>query len=89
MPNNGLSQQLVNLVTNPLTLQSGIAQDLSGDPFRILEQAEQQMLCPHIGVIEVSGLFHRVFDDLLRPESLWKLPQRDLFGAWLDDLFDF
>ena len=81
MPNNGSSQQLLDLVTNPLTLQSEIDQDLSGDPFWILEQAEQQMLCPHVGVIEVSGLFHRVLDDLLRPGSLWKLPQRDLFGA--------
>ena len=47
------------------------------------------MLGADVVVVQVAGLFHRVFDDLLRPGRLRQLAHRDHVGPALDELFDF
>ena len=47
------------------------------------------MLGADVVVVEVAGLFHRVFDDLLGPRRLRQLAHRDHVGSALDELLDF
>jgi len=47
------------------------------------------MFRAYVVVVQVSGLFNRVFDDFLGPWGLRKLPHRHHVGTTLDELFDF
>ena len=47
------------------------------------------MLGADVVVVEVAGLFHRVFDDFLGARRLRQLAHRDHVGPALDELLDF
>ena len=53
------------------------------------KQAEQDVLGADVVVVQVAGLFHRVFDDLLGPRRLRQLAHRDHVRPALDELLDF
>ncbi len=84
-----VAEQVENFFANFFELQAEVHQHLGGDAFPFAQQAEQDVLGADVVVVEVAGLFHRVFDDLLGPRRLRQLAHRDHFGSALDELFDF
>ncbi len=84
-----VSEQVQDFLADVFELHSQVHQHLGGDAFLFAEQAEQEMFGADVVVIEVAGLFHRVFDDFLGPRRLGQLAHRHHVGTRLDDLFDF
>ena len=86
---HAVPQQVQDFFADVFELEAQVHQDLGGDAFLLAEQAQQEVLGADVVVVEVAGLFHRIFDDLLGPRGLGQLAHRDHVGARLDDLFDF
>ena len=84
-----VAEQVEHFFADVFELQAEVHQDLGGDAFLLAQQAEQQVLGADVVVVEVAGLFHRVFDDLLGARRLRQLAHRDHVRSGLDDLLDF
>ena len=86
---HSVPQQVQNLLADLLELQAEVHQDLGGHALLLAQQAQQDMFGTHVVVVEVSGFFHRVLDDLLRPGRLGQFAHGDHVGAALHELLDF
>ena len=84
-----VAEQVENFFANVFELQPEIHQDLSRHALLLAEQPEQDVFRPDVAVIEVSSLFHRVLDDLLRARRLWQFADSHHFGTTLDQFLDF
>ena len=84
-----VTEQIQHFFANIFELQPEVHQHLSCDAFLLSQQAQQKMLGSDVVVVEVTGLFHRVLDDLFRPWGLGQLAHRDHVGTRLDNLLDF
>ena len=87
-PFDAVPEQVQHFLADVFELQAEVHQHLGGDAFLLAQQAEQQVLGADVVVVEVAGLFHRVFDDLLGTRGLRQLAHRDHVRAGLDDLLD-
>ena len=85
-PFHAVAQQVQNLLADLFQFQPQVHQHLGGDAFLLAEQAQEDMLGADVVMVEVSGLFHRVLDDFLRPRRLRQLTHRDHIGPALHQL---
>ena len=83
---HAVAQQVEHFLADLFQLQAEVHQHLGRHAFLLAEQAQQDVLGADVVVVEVAGLFHRVFDDLLGPRRLRQLAHRDHVGAALDEL---
>ncbi len=83
-----VAEQVQDLLADVFELHSQVHQHLGGNAFLLAEQTQKQVLGADVVMVEVAGLFHRVFDDFLGPRRLRQLAHRDHIGSRLDDLFD-
>ena len=86
---DAVPQQVQNLLADLFQLEPQVHQHLGGDAFLLAEQSQQDMFGADVVVVEVPGLFHRVFNHLLRPRRLRQLAHRDHVGAALHQFLDF
>ena len=85
---DAVAEQVENFLADFLQLEAEVHQHLGGDAFLLAQQAEQDVLGADVVVVQVAGLFHRVFDDLLGPRRLRQLAHRDHVRSALDELLD-
>ena len=83
-----MAEQVEHFLADFFQLEAQVHQHLGGDAFLLAQQAEQDVLGADVVVVQVAGLFHRVFDDLLGPRRLRQLAHRDHVGPALDELLD-
>ena len=83
-----VAEQVENFLADFFQLQAEVHEHLGGHAFLLAQQAEQDVLGADVVVVQVAGLFHRVFDDLLGPRRLRQLAHRDHVGSALDELLD-
>ena len=83
-----MAQEAEHFLADFFQLQAEVHQHLRGDAFLLAEQAQQDVLGADVVVAQVTGLFHRVLDDLLGPRRLRQLAHRDHVRAALHQLFD-
>ena len=83
-----MSKQVEHFFADIFQFQSQVHQHLSGDAFLLAKQAEQNVLGPHVAVIQIPSLFHRVLDDLLRSGRLRQLAHGHHFWTALHQLLD-
>jgi len=81
-----VAEQIENLFPHVFQLQSKIHQHLGCHPLLLSEEAEQHVFRADVVVVEVAGLFHRVFDHLLGPRRVRQLPHRHHIGTALHQL---
>ena len=77
-----------HLLADLFQLQAQVHQHLGGHALLLAQQAQQDVLGAHVVVVQVAGLLHRVFDDLLGPGRLRQLAHRDHVGPALHQLLD-
>jgi hypothetical protein len=82
------AEQVEHLFADLFELEAEVHQHLGRHAVLLAEQAEQQVLGADVVVVEVAGLFDRVFDHLLGPRGLRQLAHGDHVGAALDELLD-
>ena len=86
---NTMPQQIQNFFADIFQFQTQVHQNLSGNPFLLADQPEQQMFRADIVVIEVSSLFLCIINNFFRSRSLRQLAHRDHIRSRLNNLFDF
>ena len=66
---HAVAQQVQHFLADFFQLQPEVHQHLGGHAFLLAQQAQQDVLGADVVVVQVAGLFHRVFDDLLGPRA--------------------
>ena len=84
-----MAEEIEDLFAHVLEFQPEVHQHLGCHPLLLPEQPEKDVLGADVVVVEVAGLFHRIFDHLLGAWGLRELPHRHHVGAALDELLDF
>ena len=80
------AEKVEDLLADLLQLQAEVHEDLGGHAVLLAEQAEQEVLRPHVVVVQVPRLLDGVLDDLLGPRRLRELAHRHHLGSALDQL---
>ncbi len=83
-----VAEQVEHFLADFLELEAEVHEHLGGNALLLAQQAEQDVLGADVVVVQVAGLFHRVFDDLLGARGLRQLAHRDHVGSALDELLD-
>ena len=86
---HAVAQQVEHFLADLFELQAEVHQHLRRHSLLLAEQAEEDVLGADVVVVEVSRLFHRVLDHLLRPRRLRQLAHGDHVRAALHELLDF
>ncbi len=84
-----MSEQIEHFLANLFELQPEVHEHLGRYAFLLSQQSKQNMLGADVVVVQVSGLLHRIFDDLFCARRLGQLAHGDHVGAALDELLDF
>ena len=66
---HAVAQQVEHFLADVFQLQAQVHQHLGRHAFLLAQQAEQDVLGADVVVVQIAGLFHRVFDDLLGPRA--------------------
>jgi hypothetical protein len=85
----GRAEQVQNLFTDIFKLEPQVHEHLGRDAVLLPQEAQQQMFSADVVVVEVTGLFNGVFDDLFGPRSLGQLAHCDHVRTALDQLLHF
>ena len=88
-PLESVPEQVEHLFANILEFQAEVHQHLGRHSLLFPQQPQQQVLGPHVVVVEVLGFLESVLDHLLRPRRLGQFAHGDHVGTRLDNLLDF
>ena len=83
-----MAQEIQHFLADVFELEPEIHQHLGSNALLLAQQPQQDVFRADVVVVEISGLLHRVLDDLLGAGCLRQLAHGHHVGTALDQFFD-